>query len=96
MNPLGRFIFQNELRPCLIHGKHKALFHRWEDKSEIVAPSCMVGGHGGGVVRAVLAIVELEDGKVEEVYPEQVTFLDTRGAMSEFSAFDTAKEGSTK
>ena len=65
----------SEYRPCLAKGQH-ALFHRWEDNSEIYAPSLMVGGHGGGVVKYTCAIVEYEDGHVERVKPEDVTFVD--------------------
>ena len=62
-----------DLRPCTVDSM-KALFHRWEDKSWIVPPSPMVGGHQGGVVRGVFAIVEMEDGTVREVEPEKVKF----------------------
>ena len=65
----------SEYRPCLVKGQH-ALFHRWEDNSEIYAPSVMIGGHGGGVVKYTCAIVEYEDGHVERVKPEDVTFVD--------------------
>ena len=64
-----------DLRPCIVNGK-PALFHRWADWSEIVEPAIMRGGHGGGVVRAALAIVEYEDGTVGRVLPEKVRFLD--------------------
>ncbi len=37
----------SEYRPCLVKGQH-ALFHRWEDNSEIYAPSVMIGGHEDG------------------------------------------------
>lgn len=64
-----------KLRPCEVKGE-KAYFHRWVDKSEIITPSMMIGGHDGGVVRATLAIIELEDGRVEECYPHEVVFKD--------------------
>lgn len=65
-----------QLRPCMFD-KRPGLFHRWADVAEIVPPSNMVGGHGGGVVRAVVGIIELEGGKVVTAYPERITFLDT-------------------
>lgn len=63
------------LRPCYVH-ERKALFHKWEDKSEIVPPSIMVGGHNGGIVRCTLGIVEYEDGTVHECYPYEIKFVD--------------------
>lgn len=65
-----------ELRPCLVDGK-RALWHKWTTRWEIVPPSIMAGGHGGGQVSASLALVEFEDGTVAEVYPSRVRFLDT-------------------
>lgn len=67
-----------ELRPCIVDG-HKAFFHRWEQYSEIVPPSPMRGGHGGGVIARVLGIIELEDGKVLTAYPEEIRFTDRKG-----------------
>ena len=52
------------LRPCAVNGK-KALFHTMEQCSRIVPPSLLAGGHNGGVVGEVLAIVEYEDGTKE-------------------------------
>lgn len=63
------------LRRCEVDGK-AALFHRWCDISEIVPPSVMVGGHGGGVVQDTFGIVEYENGKIERVRPERITFTD--------------------
>lgn len=68
-------VSNSEQRPCIAHGK-KAYFHRWADKAEIVPPSVLKGGHGGGIVRGVLAIVEYEDGTVGEVLPEYIRFID--------------------
>lgn len=66
---------KSEYRPCYVRGK-KALFHKWEDKSEIVSPSILKGGHAGGVIRATFAIVEFENGVVGEVYPHEIKFAD--------------------
>ncbi|MDD3662271.1 MAG: hypothetical protein PHT84_00190 [Candidatus Pacebacteria bacterium] len=68
------------LRPCIVEmpgKKYKnALFHRWIEKSEIVPPSPMVGGHSGGVLQFTLAIVEFEDGSVRKILPERIKFAD--------------------
>ena len=65
-----------DYRPCIIDGM-EATFHRWADKSWIVPPSPVVGGHPGGEVRGVFAIVEMEDGSIREVEPEKVRFKTT-------------------
>lgn len=71
-----------EYRPCIVSNKYKALFHCWQDKSQIIPPSVMQGGHGGGAIRNMLAIVECEDGSVHEAYPYEIRFLDNK--LSEY------------
>lgn len=65
-----------ERRPIWLDGKEKGLFHCWSQRAEIVPPSIAVGGHTGGVVSGVLAIIEMEDGTVKGVYPERIKFAD--------------------
>lgn len=73
----GTIMVRNsEYRPCLIDGKTKALFHRWEHWSEVIPPSPMVGGHGGGVIQGDFGIVEFKDGKIGKVLPGQIQFTD--------------------
>ena len=81
---------KRELRPCIVNEKGKALFHMWEERSEIVTPSVMIGGHTGGVIKDVAGIVELEDGKVIRVNPTSIRFLDNK--MSEYAFADMAAE----
>ena len=71
-----------EYRPCYVN-EEKALFHRWEDKSKIVEPSVMVGGHNGGVLKYTVAIVEYENGRVAEVFPNYIKFVD--GKINEYA-----------
>lgn len=66
-----------ELRPCSV-GDKKALFHMWDEVKQIVPPSNMIGGHGGGVVSETFGIVELQDGTVKECYPNEIKFLDNK------------------
>lgn len=75
-------ITTSEYRPCFVDGK-KALFHRWIDKSEIIAPSVLKGGHAGGVIRDTFGIVEFENGVVGEVYPHKIKFA--AGKCNEYS-----------
>ena len=68
------------LRKCVVKGR-VCFFHRWSDKSEIVPPSPMAGGHAGGVINLTVGIVEYkEDGTVHEFYPHEIRFLNTNGA----------------
>lgn len=67
----------SEYRPCYVGGK-KALFHKWENRSEIVAPSALAGGHNGGVRNFTLGIVEFENGDVAEILPINIKFADNK------------------
>lgn len=67
----------SEYRPCLVNRK-RALFHMWEEQSSIVDPSPMIGGHHGGVIKFTLAIVEYENGKIDEVSPPNIKFIDEK------------------
>lgn len=66
-----------ELRPCKVNGK-KALFHTWSNKSQIVDPSPLMGGHNGGVLKYTVGIIEFENGTVEECLPNVIQFLDNK------------------
>lgn len=71
-----RNIIIKEYRPCVVDGR-KALFHCWEEKSDDVdVPS----GH----LKAMLAIVEFEDGSVSECSPHKVHFCDNKIAEYAF------------
>lgn len=63
------------LRPCIV-GQQRALFHCWEQRSEVIPPSPMIGGHSGGTVTQVLGIIEREDGTIHKAYPEEIRFID--------------------
>lgn len=71
----------HERRPCVIAGRdnspeRKAFFHRWADQATPVDPSPFVGGNPGGQYWCVQGIVEYEDGSIDRVPPERITFLD--------------------
>ena len=51
-------------------------FHKWSERSEIIRPSLMKGGHGGGELRYTVAIVELEDGTIQEYLPKDIRMAD--------------------
>ena len=71
---------ETKLRPCRIKylgGKEvKALFHCWNFVSNVLSPP-LVEGHSAAVVAGTSAIVELEDGSIKNVRPEQIVFEDT-------------------
>ena len=45
----------------------KVKLHGFFQESEIVAPSMLIGGHGGGVLTYPVAVVEFEDGRIGAV-----------------------------
>jgi hypothetical protein len=73
----SKIIIETELRPCIVKDR-KALFHKWSDKSRIVEPSPMIGGHNGGILKYTVGIIEYEDGVVTECYPHEIKFTDTK------------------
>lgn len=72
---------------------HKALFHCWSHRSELVDESLLRGGHPGGQVSGTFAIVEYEDGTVHEAEPQNIRFVDN--AMCEY-VFHEGNEESEK
>lgn len=68
-----------KLRECKVNGR-KGRFHVWENYSDVIPPSNLVGGHTGGVISRVFAIVEFENGKVERCEPYKVVFKDGKEA----------------
>ena len=85
-----QFEITDEKRPCWYKGQ-KAMFHRWAQRSEIVAPSPMVGGHGGGTLYWIAGIIEFENGTICEAMPEHIRFADG-GEFNEYD-FDNPPEG---
>ena len=59
-------------------GGREAIFHRWTELATVVEPSPLAGGHPGGQTNITLAIVEYKNGKVEQVYPGEIKFMDTQ------------------
>lgn len=66
--------YRPELRLCKV-GDELGYFHIWEQTSDVIAPSPMRGGHQGGVVAQMYALVEFADG-VKRVQPYDVKFVD--------------------
>lgn len=53
-------------RKC-IYKKSVCTFHGFYQESNVIPPSPLVGGHGGGVIAYPVAIIETEEGDVLEV-----------------------------
>lgn len=74
---------ETELRPCIVSGKHKALFHMWSvesnntwwDNSEGEEMQC-------ANERKTVGIVEYEDGTIHQCYPGCIKFID--GKINEY------------
>lgn len=68
-------------RPCITWQSYsepqRALFHGWSFVAEIFAPSIRRGGHPGGQVANTFALVEYDDGCVEELPVNKILFLDS-------------------
>lgn len=79
---------RNKLRRCKV-GKEVYLFHGFTQLSQIVPPSLMRGGHGGGVVAGAYAILEKKDGTVGLVEAHRVQFLDTPEEFAKYEEEET-------
>jgi len=84
-------ITKSEYRTCVVKGRN-VLFHTWEEKSSIVEPSKMMGGHDGGVIRTTVGIIEYEDGIVTECYPYEIRFTDNKFKDYHFKEEDEKNE----
>lgn len=76
---MGVKAIKYQLRPCYIWVgdiRKRALFHCWSFNSKVIEPSPMIGGHKGGIIAYTTALVELEDGTVLNVFPENLVFDD--------------------
>lgn len=65
-------------RPCLVNGEY-GHFHVWEQWSEPVGESLLVGGPPAGVIQRVFGIVEFPDG-IRRIDPVLIKFVDQEHA----------------
>lgn len=66
--------FEMNLRNCMVDGR-PGYFHCWEQYSQPIAPSLLVGGHPGGTVAQVYGIVEFTYG-IRRIQPYNIEFVD--------------------
>lgn len=78
----------NKLRLCKV-GQEIYWFHGFTQISQIVPPSLMRGGHGGGVVAGAYAVLERQDGTVELAEAQRVQFLDTAKEFAKYEEEET-------
>ena len=68
------------LRPCILINKQKieinAYFHKWIEKLQIIDASPLIGGHPSGITNVTVALVEYEDGVIDEWPPKNLRFTD--------------------
>lgn len=65
----------NAYRLCRVNGRIAA-FHCWEQYSNVVNASHLVGGYPGGTISFVRGIVEYDDGTLDLVAPKTIRFVD--------------------
>ena len=78
----------SNLRLCKV-GQEIYWFHGFTQISQLVPPSLMRGGHGGGVVAGAYAILERRDGTVELAEAQRVQFLDTAKEFAKYEEEET-------
>ena len=63
-----------ENREC-IYRKSVCTFHGFFQRSMVIKPSIMVGGHSGGVIAYPVAIIEDKKGELMEVEATSIQFV---------------------
>lgn len=79
---------ENKLRPFKV-GEELYLFHGFTQISQIVPPSLMRDGHGGGVVAGAYAVLERRDGTVGLAEAQRVQFIDTAEEFANYEEEET-------
>lgn len=64
-----------ELRPCIVEGR-KALFHSWQRSVDYIPP--LKDKHLGGTTEYIIGIIELENGTIQQVSPDEIRFIDNK------------------
>ena len=71
-------------RPCTIcnyttNMYEEVMFHGFFVEQYLVDASPMIGGHNGGQISTVLALIETYDGEIKKVQPTSIIFSDKGG-----------------
>lgn len=85
--------WETELRPCYVakytmgNDRNHAIEKSFEVKglchgifaiADVIAPSPLKGGHPGGQISSLMALVEFEDGTLQRVNVEDIQFCDNK------------------
>lgn len=68
---------KTENRKCLFK-KEVYTFHGFYQESNVIPPSPLVGGHGGGVIAYPVAIIEDTKGNVTEAAAISIKFIEEK------------------
>lgn len=68
-----------ELRPCIVNGERKALFHKWFEKRAVLR------GQTSEELSNLFGVVEYEDGQIGFVEPHSIRFVDNKTAKYAFT-----------
>lgn len=66
---------ENIYRTCRYEDENY-IFHCFEQFSNVVGESILVGGHSAGQISMVFAIIEDRKGNIQRVDPTMITFTD--------------------
>lgn len=66
---------ENIYRTCRYENK-SYIFHCFEQHSYVISPSAMIGGHPGGQISGVFALIEDGKGNIYRVDPTAIVFTD--------------------
>ena len=69
-----------EKRLCKVDEK-LCYFHMWENYSQPVKASMLIGGSPAGIISFVSGIVEYPDGSIKKVTPTSIVFVDEESEM---------------
>lgn len=80
MKPSGlEMEIKQERRLCTVNSEH-GYFHTWENYSEPLEASLLMGGAPAGVFSKIYGIVEFEDG-IRRVDPTDIKFCDEENSI---------------
>lgn len=65
----------NYFRTCRYENENH-LFHGFEQWSNVIGESVAIGGHPGGQISQVFALIEDENGNIKRVDPTAIKFTD--------------------